>query len=262
MNVAKKESTVIELVHCYFYFFHAWVAESRLGIIFLRITFLTLWFTLIECVVLLMMYYISEINESLKTLIQDNSQNIIIVFLFSLSINLIFTFISFMLFSPFLSTKRIINRLNSNLMLDLKFEDFGKKNKALHRYELESIWIKHYLKGVCLRETINNIEKNISSRRPKSRDLVSIVSKTFNNPYVINFLVILLTVILTIVSNPLFKTINDDNFFKALGLFILEGITLWCLIVAFIFIVKLLLNFLSASFEFTANMKLFILWRY
>lgn len=109
---------------------------------------------------------------------------------------------------------------------------------------------------------IDLVESNIKNRKPSSRDIDSIIQLTLSNQYVINLLLVILTVTLTVSLSPLISSITDENFFSMLSILNLSALYFWITLVFFFVFIKVLFMIFIWSIEISAKNKMLVIWRY
>lgn len=258
-SIRKTEVTVLELVHLYFYYFHAWIPTTD------KQKFLLNFLKKYQYISLLIVFltFIVPFSYSLFQLELELLYPFYILIAGLLGVHLILVIFGFFILAPN-SPKAIITRLNQkiNLNLDIHDKRFQNRNRFSQRYELEKVWIELYLKDIPLDDLIQLIERNLSNIRPSSRDPEVAFRNLIHNPYITNSLVIVFTVLLTIVLNPISDSITNDNFFQILTSFTIFGFYFWVSLIIIALCIKSIFFILEVSFEYTSKDKKMILWRY
>lgn len=258
-SIRKTEVTVLALVHLYFYYFHAWIPTTD------KQRFLLNFLKNYQYVSLLIVFltFIVPFSYSLFKLELELLYPFYILIAVLLGVHLIFVIFGFFILAPN-SPQAIITRLNQKLNLNLDIHDkrFQDKNHFLKRYELEKVWVELYLKDIPIDNLIQLVERNLSNRKPSSRDPEVAFRNLIHNPYIINSLVIVFTVLLTIVLNPISDSITDDNFFQILTSFTIFGFYFWVSLIIIALCIKSIFFILEVSFEYTSKDKKVIIWRY
>lgn len=270
-SIRKTEVTVLELVHLYFYYFHAWIPQNKcqesLFKAIKKYQFLSI-ILILSCFPFPMVA--TYFDAPIEIFTTFYSCVLSLLALHGLLSSIAFLFLSPN--TPNVIIRRFKNVLNSNPSIgsyDLKNKHRINNIYYLERvrlqkiYELEKMWIKLYLKDIELDEIIEKIERNMSNRKPSSRDIEVALRETINNPYIINSLVIVLTVLLTIALSPLSESITSINFFDVLKNLLFIGLYSWMLILTLVLSIKALFFLtIDISIEYTSKDKQVILWRY
>lgn len=251
---------IIDIVHHYFCIFHAWLPTNKDEKTLLKLIVVSMWSTLI---LLLLFTFHEVLNKLIGQLISFDFSVLWILGLASWLIQLICLATGYWILAP-RKIETIQNRIKCELYIDTShLTDLKNKNYFVSKFELEKIWVETVLGG---KENINffveEVELNINSRKPTSRDIDSIVLLTLKNQYIINLLLVVLTVTLTISLSPLIPSIDDDNFFSVMTLLNLSAIYIWFLIVVFFILIKIVFMTFEWSLEYGMANKKFVAWRY
>lgn len=256
LNKSEKEKAKLanikinDFVEKYYKTFHAWKPETKVEIFVFNLvknSFLVsiilpifLYFWLIYC-------NISEIGNEYFV------SGIIVMFI-TLTMHFIYFFIGMYIFKKN-SNNYIVKYLDVNW--GMRFE-LGTKE------ELERLWVEKLTDGNegRLNHIISKVKNNMDNKKPNTRELEYIFSAIFKNPYIAGFLILILTVVLTTILNPLSNEIDGNNFMSIGAMLIFSGVGIWIFIVmTLIFVVKLFLTFIY-SYELAAQGNALNLWRY
>lgn len=261
VNTTTKDHNVyiMDLVHHYFYIFHAWVAHKKFQKLILNVLRVTTGTTIL---IFLIVYFFNTCQIFVKL---DSFYLFIsiVLLIVSFCIQLFSLVLSFFLLSPLkidVIQKRIFDELNISISLNHRA---SRKNYFVNKFDIEKVWVETVLGDKeNIDYLLNTVSENMKYRRPTSRSFETVIGNTLRNPYITNSLVIIFTVSLTISLSPLIPTIDNDNFSSVLKALNITALNIWLLILIIFLIVKFIFMTFEWSFEYSSSRKQLVLWRY
>lgn len=258
LNNKVTKTYIISIVHNYFCIFHSWLPSNRdiKGKFIFKLIRLLFWSTLIY-------FLLFILNNATKVFIEFDFT---LFFLISVVISWLFQIVAlsigFLLLSP-KKIETIQDRMKSELNIDTShLTNLKSKNFFIARFELEKIWLKNIVTDNNIEDLIEKVESSINNRKPSSRDIDSIIQLMLSNQYIINLLLVILTVTLTVSLPPLIPSITDENFFSMLRMLNLSALYFWIALVLLFIFIKILFIVFIWSIEITTKNKIFVTWRY
>lgn len=254
------DTYIIDIVHNYFCIFHAWLPTNDYERFLLKLIKYSMWSTLL---LLLVFTFHREVNKLIGRFINFDFSVFWVLALASWLIQLICLAVGFLRLSP-KKVDTIQNRMKSELNIDTShLSNLNNTDYLVAKFEIEKLWFKKILSnGESIESLTEKVESNINNRKPSSRDINSIIQITLNNQYIINLLLVILTVTLTVSLSPLIPSITDENFFSMIGILNLSALYFWVvLVILFVFIKILFMTFIWSIENSTRN-KMFVIWRY
>lgn len=254
------DTYVINIVHNYFCIFHSWLPTNKKERFLLKLISYLTWSL---AIFLLVFVSNKEFNKIIGNFIGFDFSVFWMLSLLVFLILLICLVIGYWYLSP-RKVEVLQARMKSELNIDTNhIHNLNKKNYYVSKFEIEKLWFEKILNnGEDAGNLANLVESNIKNRRPSSRDIDSIIQLMLNNQYIVNLLLVILTVTLTISLSPLIPSITDDNFFSMFKILNLSALYFWMVLVLLFVFIKCLFMMLIWSIEISSNNKKFVIWRY
>ena len=255
VNIQKSKAEVRSIkindfVENYYETFHLWKPRNGLE----KVAFNVVKYWLRVCVVLLMLLYFVVLANDFKWL----NDHVVKVWIAVLGIALLLHVVFFVL------THCIFNRKVDVHTTESLKEVWGLVVEPAERYELEMFWVEKITGGdkEKLEKLIKKVKENMKNRKPNTRDFAYIVPSILKNPYVAGAFVVISTVVLTIIFDPISNEINNENFKEASTLLGFLGFYSWLLIPLLALTLIVVFRIFVSSFELTTKGKQLELWRY
>ncbi len=251
---------IIDIVNSYFCIFHAWLPTNNDERLLLKLISYSAWSTLIFFLAFIIH---REFNKFIGRFINFDFSVFWILALASFLILLICLVIGYWYLSP-KKVEILQARMKSELNIDTNhLSNLKQKNYYAAKFEVEKLWFEKILNnGESIQHLTDLVESNINNRKPSSRDIDSIIQLMLSNQYIINLLLVILTVTLTVSLSPLIPSITDENFFSMLGILNLSALYFWVALVLLFVFIKILSMMFIWSIEISTKNKIFVIWRY
>lgn len=256
------DTYIIDIVHNYFCIFHAWLPTNNDERFLLKFISYSTWSTLM--LFLIFIFHV-DINKLTSHLISFDFSVFWILALASFLILLMCLIIGYWYLSP-KKVEILQARMKSELGIDishLNLTNLKNKNYSIAKFDIEKLWFEKILNdGGSIESLTKKVESNIYNRKPSSRDIDSIIQLTLSNQYVVNLLLVILTVTLTVSLSPLIPSITDENFFSMMGVLNFSALYFWIVLVILFVSIKILFMLFIWSIENSTRNKMFVVWRY
>lgn len=252
------DTYIIDLVQNYYYIFNAWVAYGKYQkFILSSIQISTL--ILIILGVGIYFYYLSCLCFGMNI---DVLPYLLVILLITWIVKIFSLILGFFILSPDVEEikKRLFNEFNTKIDLRNPSTRF---NFYVNRFEIEKIWIKLVLvDNQNIDNLINIVSENLKYRKPTSRGIETIINNILKNPYIVNSLVIFLTVSLTISLSPIVSEIDSDNFSSVIRILNGTAFSTWLMVVILFLTIKFIFMAFEWAIENSNSRKQLVLWRY
>ena len=251
---------IIDIVNSYFCIFHAWLPTNNDERLLLKLISYSAWSTIIFFLGFIIH---RELNKFIGRFINFDFSVFWILALASFLILLICLVIGYWYLSP-KKVEILQARMKSELNIDTNhLSNLKQKNYYAAKFEVEKLWFEKILNnGGSIQHLTDLVESNINNRKPSSRDIDSIIQLMLSNQYIINLLLVILTVTLTVSLSPLIPSITDENFFSMLSMLNLSALYFWVALVLLFVFIKILFMMFIWSIEISTKNKIFVIWRY
>ena len=251
---------IIGIVHHYFCIFHSWLPTNKDEKLLLKLILCSTWST-----PLLFLAFIGHewLNRLFGRFIGFDFSVFWILVLASFLILLICLVTGYWYLAP-RKIEVLQDRMKSELNTDTSnLSNLKQKNYHVAKFEIEKLWFEKVIVNTQdIQYLIDLVESNIRNRKSSSRGIDSIIQLILSNQYIINLLLVILTVTLTVSLSPLIPSITDENFFSMLSVLNLSALYFWVALVLLFVFIKILFMIFIWSIEISTQNKIFVIWRY